>query len=165
MTDKAAGKPTAREGKYLTFALGHEEYGIEILRVREIIGLMEITGVPEVPEYVKGVINLRGKIIPVTDLRLKFKMPQIDYTKETCIIVLNVADTLMGIIVDKVCEVLDIGAESIEMPPSFGSRIRNDFITGMGKIGDKVKILIDSEKVLMEALVLAEEYAKQNAEV
>ena len=144
-----------REGKYLTFALGHEEYGLEILEVREIIGLMEITAIPKVPEYVKGVINLRGKVIPVIDLRLKFSMPKIDYTKETCIIVLNVDDKLIGIIVDKVCEVLDIAKENIEPSPSFGSKVHVDFITGMGKVGDKVKILLNIDKILSEDVILA----------
>lgn len=153
-TEKALPEGTleamAKEGKYLTFALSNEEYGVEILQVREIIGLMEITAVPQVPVYVKGVINLRGKVIPVIDLRLKFNMPEIGYTQETCIIVLNVADKLIGIIVDRVCEVLDIAEESIEPAPSFGSSMNNDFITGMGKIGDKVKILLAIDKVLLE---------------
>jgi len=150
----------AKEGKYLTFALGHEEYGLEILQVREIIGLMEITGVPQVPEYVKGVINLRGKVIPVIDLRIKFCMPKIDYTSETCIIVMNVDDLIMGIIVDRVCEVLDIAQQSIEPTPNFGSRLHTDFIKGMGKSGDKVKILLDIEKVLKADVVLAAQLAK-----
>ena len=98
-----AVQAVAKEGKYLTFALGHEEYGLEILGVREIIGLMEITAVPQVPEYVKGVINLRGKVIPVIDLGLKFLLSRQEYTKETCIIVINVQNTLMGIVVDRVC--------------------------------------------------------------
>jgi len=147
----------AKEGKYLTFALGHEEYGLEILGVREIIGLMEITAVPQVPDYVKGVINLRGKVIPVIDLRLKFGMPKHDYTNETCIIVLNVNNSLMGIAVDRVCEVLDISQDNIEPAPSFGNKVHTDFITGMGKIGDKVKILLDIDKVLTEDVSLAAE--------
>lgn len=153
-TNNAAS--VAKEGKYLTFALGHEEYGLEILQVREIIGLMDITAVPQVPEYVKGVINLRGKIIPVVDLRLKFNMPRIDYTSETCIIVLNVNNTLMGIIVDHVSEVLDISTDSIEATPQFGGNIHTDYITGIGKIGEKVKILLDIEKVLGDDSFLAE---------
>lgn len=144
----------AQAGKYLTFALGHEEYGLEILGVREIIKLMDITAVPKVPEYVKGVINLRGKVISVIDLRLKFALPQVEYTKETCIIVLNVANTLMGIVVDHVCEVLDIVQDNIEPPPSFGKNSEVDFITGVGKIGDKVKILLDIQKVLAQDALL-----------
>jgi purine-binding chemotaxis protein CheW len=155
MSTNTAVQAIAKEGKYLTFALGHEEYGLEILGVREIIGLMDITAVPQVPDYVKGVINLRGKVIPVVDLRLKFGMPRQEYTKETCIIVINVNNTLMGIVVDHVCEVLDISKDNIEPAPSFGSKLHTDFITGMGKIGDKVKILLAIEKVLTEDVTLA----------
>ncbi|MBU1086731.1 MAG: chemotaxis protein CheW [Candidatus Omnitrophica bacterium] len=140
----------AKEGKYLTFALRNEEYGLEILKVREIIGLMEITAIPNVPAYVRGVINLRGKVIPVIDLRLKFNLKEVDYTNETCVIVLNVNDLIMGIIVDRVCEVLDIAQQSIEPSPNFGANMRNDFIIGMGKIGDKVKILLNIERILTE---------------
>lgn len=136
------------EGKYLTFVLNHEEYGLEILKVREIIGLMEITPVPQTPAFIKGIINLRGKVIPVVDLRLKFGMPEAEYTKETCIIVVNIDNRLMGIIVDTVSEVLDINAKDIEPAPSLGSSIKTDFILGMGKIKGKVKILLGIEKVL-----------------
>ncbi len=146
----------AKEGKYLTFALGHEEYGLEILQVREIIKLMDITAVPKVPDYVKGVINLRGKIIPVIDLRLKFGMPKVDYTSETCTIVLNVCSSLMGVIVDHVSEVLDITTENIEPTPQFGASIHTDYIIGIGKVGDKVKILLDIERVLTEDVSLAQ---------
>ena len=145
----------AKEGKYLTFALGREEYGLEILSVREIIGLMDITGVPQVPKYVKGVINLRGKVIPVIDLRLKFGMPSVDYTSETCIIVLNIQNVLMGILVDRVREVLDIAEADIEPPPTFGSTAGVEFIKGMGKISGKVKILLNIEKVLTNDLTIA----------
>jgi len=139
-----------QDGKYLTFALGKEEYGLEILQVREIIGLMQITAVPNLPPYIKGVINLRGKIISVIDLRLKFSMPEKEYTNETCIIVLNVGDILMGIIVDNVCEVLNISQEDIEPAPNFGTNIRTDFIIGMGKSGQNVKTLLNIDKVLTE---------------
>jgi len=145
----------AKEGKYLTFALGREEYGLEILSVREIIGLMDITGVPQVPKYVKGVINLRGKVIPVIDLRLKFEMPSVDYTNETCIIVLNIQDVLIGILVDRVCEVLDIAETDIEPPPTFGTVTAINLIKGMGKIDGKVKILLNIEKILTEDLSIA----------
>jgi len=144
----------AEEGKYLTFALGREEYGLEILKVREIIGLMDITGVPQMPVYVKGVINLRGKVIPVIDLRLKFGMKELQYTGETCIIVLSVNETLMGIVVDRVCEVLDIPQGSIEPAPAFGANISTEFIIGMGKVGEKVKILLNIGKVLTEDVTL-----------
>ena len=139
-----------RAGKYLTFVLDQEEYGIEILKVREIIGLIDVTPVPQVPHYIKGVINLRGKVIPVADLRLKFGMEEKEYTEETCIIVLDVRGKLMGALVDTVSEVLDIGGEEIEPTPDFGTRLDTDYILGMGKIGDKVKILLDIDKVLSE---------------
>ena len=153
-------KVVAKEGKYLTFALGHEEYGLEILQVREIIGLMEITAVPQVPSYVKGVINLRGKVIPVIDLRLKFGMKELEHTRETCIIVLNVNNTLMGILVDRVREVLDIAKDNIEPTPAFGAKVSTDFITGVGKVGDKVKILLNIEKILTEDMGLADKLGK-----
>ena len=144
--DAAAGK--AKEGKYLTFVLGHEEYGLEILKVREIISVMEITEVPQVPPFIKGVINLRGKVIPIIDLRMKFGMAPIEYTRETCIIVVNVHELLLGIVVDTVAEVLDIPEKDIDPAPTFGGSIKTDFILGMGKVKGKVKILLDIEKVL-----------------
>jgi len=145
--------------KYLTFVLGHEEYGLEILKVREIISVMEITQVPHVPPYIKGVINLRGKVIPVMDLRLKFGMEPLEYNRETCIIVINMGGVVLGIVVDTVAEVLDIHETDIDPPPSFGTAVRTDFILGMGKVKGKVKILLDIEKVLsaeeMEAVAAA----------
>jgi purine-binding chemotaxis protein CheW len=153
------------EKKYLTFALGHEEYGLEILQVREIIGLMEVTALPEVPPYVKGVINLRGKIIPVVDLRLKFGMSSMDYTSETCIIVLHLHDAPIGILVDKVREVLDIGEDSIEPVPSFGTSVHADYIKGIGKVGDKVKILLDIERVLTQDVPIAKKAASHKVPV
>ena len=137
-----------RAGKYLTFSLAGEEYGLEILKVREIIGLMDITAVPRTPEFVKGVINLRGKVIPIVDLRLKFNMQSVEKTEETCIIVVDVGNVEMGVIVDKVSEVLDIAAEEIEDSPSFGVDVNTDFILGMGKAGGRVTILLDISKVL-----------------
>ena len=134
-------------GKYLTFRLSTEEYGVEILKVREIIGLMEITSVPQVPEFVRGVINLRGKVIPVVDLRLKFGMPPAEYTDQTCTIVVDVG-TLIGVIVDTVQEVLDINAHQIDPPPPLGGGVDIGFILGMGKVHDEVKILLDIDKVL-----------------
>ena len=139
----------AKEGKYLTFALGKEDYGLEILKVREIIGgMMSITSVPQVPSYVKGVINLRGKVIPVIDLRLKFGMSAIESTAETCIIIINLKDVLIGIIIDKVKEVLDIKQEKIESAPNFGADVHTDYILGIGKIADTVKILLNIDRVL-----------------
>ena len=142
-----------KEGKYLTFALGQEEYGLEILKVREIIGYMEITAVPQTPAYVKGVINLRGQVIPVIDLRAKFGMETTERTEETCIIVVEISqgdrNFSTGIVVDHVQEVLDIAGEDIEESPQFGSAVNTDFILGMGKIGDTVKILLDIDRVLV----------------
>ncbi len=144
-----------KEGKYLTFALGPEEYGLEILKVREIIGYMEITAVPQTPAYVKGVINLRGQVIPVIDLRAKFDMETAERTEETCIIVVETTqdgrNISTGIVVDHVSEVLDIAGEDIEESPQFGSSVNTDFILGMGKIGNSVKILLDIDKVLANA--------------
>ena len=143
---------TDKEGKYLTFALGSEEYGLEILKVREIIGYMEITAVPQTPHHVKGVINLRGQVIPVIDLRLKFGMEEAEVTEETCVIVVEITQGSRqfqtGIVVDHVSEVLDIAAEAIEDAPQFGSTVDTAFILGMGKIGETVKILLDINKVL-----------------
>ncbi len=141
-----------REGKYLTFTLGKEEYGLEILKVREIIGMMEITGVPQTPEYVKGVINLRGRVIPVIDLRLKFGLSAADYTERTCIIVVEVKGEggaiQMGIVVDSVSEVLNIMGEDIEPTPTFGTRLNTQYILGMAKVKGRVKILLDIDKVM-----------------
>jgi len=141
-----------KEGKYLTFALAHEEYGLEILKVREIIGYMDITAVPQTPHHVKGVINLRGQVIPVVDLRSKFGMDTTDVTEETCIIVVEIVQNdrnfQTGIVVDHVQEVLDIAGADIEDAPQFGSSVDTDFILGMGKIGDSVKILLEIDKVL-----------------
>lgn len=143
------------EGKYLTFALGNEEYGVGILKVREIIGIMEITAVPHTPGYIKGVINLRGRVIPVVDLRLKFHMERADYTDRTCIIVVEVqnkAETVqVGMLVDSVSEVLNISAEEIEPPPAFGSTgVATNYILGLGKVKGNVKILLDVDRVIAE---------------
>ena len=140
-----------KAGKYLTFALAEEEYGLEILKVREIIGMMEITAVPRTPGYVKGVINLRGKVIPVVDLRLKVGMAEAERTDQTCIIVVDIGDVEMGIIVDQVREVLDIAGENIEDAPSLGDKVDTDFILGMGKLGEKVTILLDISKLLSKS--------------
>lgn len=140
----------ARSGKYLTFCLDNEEYGLEILKVREIIGLLPITTVPRTPEYIKGVVNLRGKVIPVIDLRLKFGMPEAERTEETCIIVVNLGQVEVGIIVDRVSEVRDIDGKDIDDPPSFGTNVDSSFILGMGKSAERVSILLDITRVLGE---------------
>ncbi len=155
-----ATKKEVTEGKFLTFVLGNEEYGIEILRVREIIGLMDITTVPQTPDYMKGVINLRGKVIPVIDLRLKFSMQEEEHTQETCVIVAEVNNTSIGIIVDSVSEVLDIKSDEIEETPSFGQGIDTNFIMGMGKTREKIIILLDIEAVLSsEELEIVNQHA------
>ena len=141
-----------RAGKYLTFKLAEEDYGIALLKVKEIIGMIPITAVPRTPAHVKGVINLRGQVIPVTDLRLKFGLPAIDTTDRTCIIVVEVqgeASTVqMGIVVDAVSEVLPIRDENIETAPSFGSKVDTDYIQGMANMDQDVKILLDIDRVL-----------------
>jgi len=135
-------------GKYLSFKLCGEEYGLEILKVKEIMGLMDITDVPQTQSYVKGVINLRGKVIPVIDLRIKFGLAPEEYTDETCIIVMDVDGKLMGIVVDAVSEVLDIQASEIEPAANLEASVDTGFITGMGKVADQVVMLLDMEKVL-----------------
>jgi len=152
MTDKSGISVFAKAGKYLTFKLSGEEYGIEILKVREIIGLMDITSVPRTPDYVRGVINLRGTIIPVVDLRKKFGMESTEETELSCIIVVEIAkedgSEAIGVFVDAVSEVLDIAENDIEKAPSLGAGVNTDFILGMAKIKDSVKILLNVEKVL-----------------
>jgi purine-binding chemotaxis protein CheW len=152
---KKTGSASERAGKYLTFVLAGEEYGLEILKVREIIGMMDITAVPRTPDFVKGVINLRGKVIPVVDLRLKFSMPSAEKTSETCIIVVDVGRVEMGIVVDKVSEVQDIAGNDIEDAPSFGVSVDTEFILGIGKARGEVTILLDIEKVLTGSDVAA----------
>ena len=141
-----------RDGKYLTFSLSGEEYGISILKIKEIIGMMPITTVPQTPEFVKGVINLRGKVIPVIDLRLRFMMEGIDYTERTCIIVVEIegasGTVMIGIVVDSVSEVLNIKSEDIEDTPAFGTRLNTEYILGMAKMEGSVKILLDINSVL-----------------
>ena len=143
---------TKKGGKYLTFALANEEYGLQILKVREIIGYMDITTVPQMPHFVKGVINLRGQIIPVIELRALFGMEAVEVTEQTCIIVVEVSRDggkySYGIIVDRVLEVLEIPDENIEETPQFGRSVNTDFLLGMGKVGESVKILLDIDKVL-----------------
>jgi purine-binding chemotaxis protein CheW len=135
-------------GKFLTFYLAEEAYGLEILKVHEIIGVMPITRVPRTPDYISGVINLRGKVIPVVDLRLKFAMPSKELTEQTCIIVVEVGSIEMGIVVDKVSEVLNIDSTQIDDAPSFGVTVNTDFVLGIGKTVDKVTILLDIAKAL-----------------
>ena len=150
--DQAVKVMHDREGKYLTFNLADEEYGIGILKVKEIIGMMPVTSVPRTPEFVKGVINLRGKVIPVVDLRLRFVMDSIEYTERTCIIVVEIEGStgtvLIGIVVDAVSEVLNIKANDIEDTPEFGAKLNTEYILGMAKMEGGVKILLDIDRVL-----------------
>jgi len=152
--DQAVKAMANQEGKYLTFSLAGEEYGIGILKVKEIIGMMPITTVPRTPEFVKGVINLRGKVIPVVDLRLKFGMEEKEYMERTCIIVVEIksqgGSVLIGIVVDSVSEVLNIKGNDIEETPTFGAKLDTDYILGMAKINGGVKILLSIDKVLSE---------------
>ncbi len=141
--------------KYLTFFLGAEEYGIEILKVHEIIGMMPITKVPRTPTFVRGVINLRGKVIPVVELRRKFEMETKEQTDETCTIVVQAQGVQTGIIVDKVSEVLDISPEDVADTPSFGASVNTDYLLGIGKSQGKVKLLLDIDKVLSNQDVAA----------
>jgi purine-binding chemotaxis protein CheW len=150
--NEAVAHAADREGKYLTFSLAGEEYGIGILKIREIIGMLPVTAVPETPHFVKGVINLRGKVIPVIDLRLRFGMAEIDYTERTCIIVVEIrsSGTVVptGIVVDGVSEVLNIKAGDIEDTPTFGTKLNTEYILGMAKVGKGVKLLLDIDRVL-----------------
>jgi purine-binding chemotaxis protein CheW len=144
----AEGYGSELGGKYLTFFLDNEEYGLEILKVREIIGLMDITPVPRTPDFIRGVVNLRGKVIPVVELRLKFGMETVERTSETCIIVVQTPDAEMGIVVDRVSEVTDIAEGEIQDAPSFGTTVDTDYILGIGKTEDQVKLLLDIDQVL-----------------
>lgn len=158
LTPYSASSGRTCAGKHLTFKLGAEEFGLEILKVQEIIKMMEITKVPRTPDFVSGVINLRGKVVPVVDLRRKFGMATMNTTDKTCVIVVQVghaAGTVTtGIIVDEVSEVLDIDGGQIEPAPEFGSSVNTDFILGMGKIGRRVVMLLDVDRVLSARDVL-----------
>jgi purine-binding chemotaxis protein CheW len=146
--EDALDKSKSAGGKFLTFFLAGEEYGIEILSVHEIIGMMPITSVPGTPEYICGIINLRGKIIPIVDLRSKFGMESKEQTSETCIIVVHVQGVEVGIVVDRVSEVLNIAGGDIEPPPSFGKEVNTEYILGIGKSQSKVKILLNIDRVI-----------------
>ena len=151
-TAETTAKIDPRAGKYLVFHLGEEEFGIQVQKVREIMGVQDITQVPQTPPHVKGVINLRGKVIPVVDLRLKFSMTAKEYTQRTCIIVVQVAGTrgtmLMGIVVDGVAEVLQVAGSDVEDTPSFGKEVEIAYIMGLAKLKGKVKILLDIDQVM-----------------
>ncbi len=156
-----------KAGKYLTFALHTEEYGLEILKVREIIGYMAITKVPRTIGYVKGVINLRGQVIPIIDLRLKFGMPSAEVTEKTCIIVVESMDEgvekQVGVIVDSVSEVLDIAQEVMEAPPEFTGEVDSSLMMGMAKVEGKIIILLNIERVLFGDKIASNHHEDQVA--
>lgn len=149
---QAVQKVADREGKYLTFSLDGEEYGIPILKVKEIMGMMRITPIPQTPEHVKGAINLRGKVIPVIDLRIRFGMASVDNTERTCIVVVETGSATgrlhIGIVVDSVSEVINIKGCDIEHTPAFGTTLNTGYILGMAKSAGSVKILLDIDKAL-----------------
>ena len=157
-----ANSATPRAGKYLTFFLANEEYGLEILKVNEIIGMQPITRVPRMPEFVRGVINLRGKVIPITDLRSKFNMDH-DGSEDSCIIVVQMRGIQTGIVVDRVSEVVVIAEVDIEDAPTFGSGIHTEFLLGIGKAGGRVKLLLDIDKVLASSEIAVLEAAQSHA--
>lgn len=142
----------ARAGKYLVFHLGREHFGIRVLKVREIMGLQDITAVPHTPVFVKGVFNLRGKVIPVIDLRLRFQMPEIEYSPRTCIIVVSLAGTdepvPMGLVVDGVAEVINIAESDIDVTPAFGNELDTSYLLGIAKVRGEVKLLLDIDQAL-----------------
>lgn len=140
----------AQQDKFLIFSLGQEDYGVEIKYVREIIRIQTITQIPELPLYIKGVINLRGKIIPVMDIRIRFQKEVRQYDDRTCIIVVNIQDIALGLVVDRVCEVLTVPESDIAPPPQLNKESQHRYIKGIGKVGEKVKIIIDSDSLLDE---------------
>ena len=152
MAEASVSTLAAKAGKYLTFQLAEEEYGLEILKVKEIIGMMGITELPRTPDYVKGVINLRGKVIPVIDLRLRFGLEEKEHTEKTCIIVVEIdqdgVNAQIGLIVDSVSEVLNVSADDLEETPRFGVAVNTDYILGMAKAQGKVRTLLDIGQVL-----------------
>ncbi len=139
-----------QEGRFLTFSLGSESYGIEIRYVTEIIGIQPITEIPELPDYIRGIINLRGKIIPVMDVRLRFKKEPKEYNDRTCVIVVDIRDVSVGLIVDSVSEVLTIAEQDIVEPPQINRGSSNRYIKNIGKVGNDVKLLLDCDKLLSE---------------
>lgn len=172
-TETNAAKTDGRAGKYLVFHLGNEEFAIQVQKVREIMGVQDITQVPQTPAHVKGVINLRGKVIPVVNLRLKFAMPPVEYTHRTCIVVVQIAGLrgpmMMGVVVDGVVEVLQVASGDVEDTPAFGQDVAVPYIMGMAKIKDKVKILLDIDQVMaahdLVNLDLAAKQISENTQV
>lgn len=147
---RAAPAAKARGGRYLVFVLGGEEYGIEVLKVREIIGPLPITRVPRMPEAVRGVINLRGKVIPVVDMRIRFGLDAVDHGPRTCMIVVQTAHTEFAAMVDRVCEVATIADADIGDTPSFGAAVDTDYLLGVARTGARVRLLLDIERALSQ---------------
>ncbi len=145
-----AGERDTQKGKYMTFKSGNEYFGLEIQYVNEIIQLQAITAIPETEDYIKGLINLRGKVIPVVDVRLRFKQEPFEYNDRTCIIVINIKSMMVGLIVEKIAEVVEIKEDNILPPPSVGrtDKVQNKYVYGIGKVGDTVKLLLDPDKLL-----------------
>ncbi len=141
---------TTDDNQFLTFNLGEELYGVDILRVQEIKGYTSVTKIPNTPPHIKGVLNLRGTIVPIVELRTKFGMPTIDYTAFTVIIVVVVRDKVMGLVVDAVSDVLNIDKKDIQSPPQFGVKVDVSFLNGIGKSGDKLVALLDIDRMLSE---------------
>lgn len=151
-----------QKDKYLTFHIGKEDYAIAISFVTEIIGMLKITEVPQTPNYIKGVINLRGKVIPVMDIRLRFGMPAREYDERTCVIVVQFKDNIVGLVVDTVSEVLDIPEENVENTQSFNQSADNNFICGMGKVGERIKMVIDVNALLFRDNVLLDDMSSED---
>ncbi len=153
-----------QKGKYVTFKSGNEYFGLKIQYVNEIIVFQEITSIPESEDYLKGLINLRGKIIPVIDVRLRFKQEPFEYNDRTCIIVINVKDTVVGLIVEKIAEVVEIQEENILPSPSIGhaDKTQNQYVYGIGKVGDTVKLLLDPDKLIKDEDISVAEQAEEN---
>lgn len=142
-----------QKGKYLIFTMGEENYGIEVKYVIEIIGIQKVTEVPDMPDYIKGVINLRGRIIPVMDVRLRFGKAQREYDDRTCIIVIEVDTITIGLIIDRVSEVVVIQEDMLLPPPNVGQGFHHRYIKGIGKVGEEVKLILDCDKLLNDEVV------------
>lgn len=166
-TQSTTSNRNVQKGKYMTFKSGNEYFGLEIQYVIEIIQLQAITVIPESEDYIKGIINLRGKVIPVIDVRLRFKQESFEYDDRTCIIVINVKSTVVGLIVEKIAEVVEIKEENILPPPKIGraEKAQNKYVYGIGKVGDAVKLLLDPDKLLNdEDLSVIEQVNEMNEE-
>lgn len=160
------GDLDTQEGKYMTFRSGQEYFGLEIRYVQQIIRYQEVTMIPETEDYIKGLINLRGRIIPVVDVGVRFKQGQCEYNDKTCILVINVKSTMVGLVVEQIAEVVEISEENILPPPSLGrgDRAHNKYVYGIGKVGNTVKLLLDPEKLLYDEDPAETERDKKNEE-